>query len=476
MSFGYFEFVSDMDENENLEPQEQNPETPETNPEESQGKGYEDIEDKYAHNYADAYVTDRLDIFNAHNPILAGVDLKVTKPEPINFGKVVVGQSYQSSFNIMMQGCKHPVSVVTSAEGVTFTPSILSVEQLNEGAEVEVNYIPTEAQGLYGVLDEYIGFNGELQGVKLDIKAEVLGEKPEAIIRFSEPKCTYKLGSEITPNTFPTLTFEEGLEVTYTSSDPEVAYMDENNTIQVLKAGTTTFTATTTETKEYKSASASFTLEVVPEEEVNPDPTPDPTPDPEPEQDSVVMAAAKASKFSNTAIEIVGSLNEENITSAEFSLLSISDSAYPNSFAVVLAATENGTPTVYYFPIADESNKLLGATYNDGVITGLSSTEQSATNAVNNAMRAEYNSALNIANNTEGVTYCNKGWVINIDVDQIAQFPGAGISSLISVVTNPEPTPTPEPEEPEQETQTYSVVNAELTGNDGEEVTLLNNN
>jgi hypothetical protein len=465
MSFGYFEFMSDMDENGNLESHEHNPETPETNPEVSQDKGYEDIEDKYAYNYADAYVTDRLDIFNAHNPILAGVDLKVTKPDPINFGKVFVGQSYHSSFNIMMQGCKNPVFVTTSAEGVTLTPAILSAKQLNEGAEVDVDYIPTEAQGLYGVLDESIGFNGELQGIKLDVKAEVFAERSIPVIKFSESTCTYALGDEITSETFPTLTSEEGLEVTYTSSDPEVAYMDENNTIRVLKVGSTTFTATTTETDKYQSASASFTLEVVPEK-VNP----------EPEQDSVVMAAAKASQFSKIATEIAGSLNEKSITSAEFSLLSISDSAYPNSFAVVLNATENETSTVYYFPIADGSNKLIGVAYADGVITETSSTEQSATNAVNNAMRAEYNSAMNIANNTENVTYSNKGWVINADADQIAQFPGAGLSSMISVVTNPEPTPTPEPEEPEQESQTHSVVNAELTGNDGEKVTLLNNN
>lgn len=386
----------------------------------------EHIEDKYALNYAEGYVQDRLDIFNAHEPILAGTNLKLTKPEPINFGRVVVGQTYTRTFNIRFD-CTQKVHVTTSAEGITLNPSILEPEALVAGTEVEITYVPTEAQGLYGVLDEYIGFNGELQGIKLDVKAEVLSGKEVPVVRFSSPTCTYSIGDEITPETFPTLTFDENVEITYTSSDPEVAVMN-NGVIEVLAAGITTFTATSTETELYAPASDSFVLTVVdPNAQPEPTPTPDPTPDPEPE--NVLMTAAGNSSFSATAEEIAGSLQVSNITSAEFSLESIEDSAYANSLAVVLHITEEQTPSTYYFPVANESNKLLEVTLDqNNEITALAAGTQSATNAVNNAMRAEYNAAMNIANNTENVTYSNRGWVINVTATQISQFTGSTVS------------------------------------------------
>ena len=81
------------------------------------------------------------------------------------------------------------------------------------------------------------------------------------VISFSETTVTATLGKEFD---LPQLTVEpEGLEVTYSSSNSDVATVDENTGAVVLVgAGTTTITATTTATEEYESASASYTLKV----------------------------------------------------------------------------------------------------------------------------------------------------------------------------------------------------------------------
>lgn len=66
-------------------------------------------------------------------------------------------------------------------------------------------------------------------------------------------------------NEFPTLTNPYDLLVRFSSSDPTVATIDENNgTITLLKSGTTTITASYDEDENYLSASASYTLTVHP--------------------------------------------------------------------------------------------------------------------------------------------------------------------------------------------------------------------
>ena len=55
---------------------------------------------------------------------------------------------------------------------------------------------------------------------------------------------------------------EEGSKVTYASSDPTVATVDENGKVTILKAGTTTITATASETDVYAEADASYELTV----------------------------------------------------------------------------------------------------------------------------------------------------------------------------------------------------------------------
>ena len=88
---------------------------------------------------------------------------------------------------------------------------------------------------------------------------EVVLQTP--VISFSETTITATLGKDFD---LPQLTVEpEGLEVTYSSSDPEVATVDESTgEVTLVAVGTTTITATSTATEEYESAAASYTLKV----------------------------------------------------------------------------------------------------------------------------------------------------------------------------------------------------------------------
>lgn len=99
-----------------------------------------------------------------------------------------------------------------------------------------------------------------LANIYVEYEVEVPEQKTPSI-SFSEATVTATIGQEFD---LPQLTVEpEGLEVTYTSSNPEVATVDENTgKVTLVGKGTTTITATTTATEEYLSASASYTLKV----------------------------------------------------------------------------------------------------------------------------------------------------------------------------------------------------------------------
>ena len=61
---------------------------------------------------------------------------------------------------------------------------------------------------------------------------------------------------------FPSLTNEYGVNVTYTSSDENVASIADNGEITILAGGRTTITASSEKTKRYDASSASYTLTV----------------------------------------------------------------------------------------------------------------------------------------------------------------------------------------------------------------------
>lgn len=92
-----------------------------------------------------------------------------------------------------------------------------------------------------------------------DDSAPVQKEKP--VLTFSETTATVTLGESFTA---PTLTTEPtGLAITYSSSNTDVATVDETTgAVTIVAAGKTTITATSAETVEYDEGTASYTLTV----------------------------------------------------------------------------------------------------------------------------------------------------------------------------------------------------------------------
>ena len=90
--------------------------------------------------------------------------------------------------------------------------------------------------------------------------------KTAAGLAYSAETFTATIGEE---NAFPVLSNENGLDVTYASSDEKVATISAEGVITLVAAGTTTISANSEENEEYKAGHAFYVLTVVqPEEEL----------------------------------------------------------------------------------------------------------------------------------------------------------------------------------------------------------------
>ena len=104
------------------------------------------------------------------------------------------------------------------------------------------------------------------------IYRKITGDTPvlaDAELAYEVETFTATIGED---NEFPVLSNPNELPVTYTSSDENVATIDEDGNITLVAAGETTITATSDETSEFKAGEASYVLvvegEPVPAEEV----------------------------------------------------------------------------------------------------------------------------------------------------------------------------------------------------------------
>lgn len=102
------------------------------------------------------------------------------------------------------------------------------------------------------------GCVGDLITLEEDEQTVVVQVDPSLAWSASSYEAT--LGAD---NTFPTLTNEYGVSVSYSSSDKSVATVGSDGTVTLVAAGTTTITAVSAETEEYEAGSASYTLSVV---------------------------------------------------------------------------------------------------------------------------------------------------------------------------------------------------------------------
>lgn len=86
--------------------------------------------------------------------------------------------------------------------------------------------------------------------------------REDVTLTWSESEASAEVGSAFTAPTLTANPTEALSEVTYTSSNPEVATIDTNGTVTIIAAGTTEITASISNSENYKDATISYTLTV----------------------------------------------------------------------------------------------------------------------------------------------------------------------------------------------------------------------
>ena len=164
-------------------------------------------------------------------------------------------------FNISTQGKKRLADITASVGTVTIDKDNAKVFWV--GSATSVTFTVGE-KATYGT-------DGSGKAGQFDIDNVVLytggaaptvsgGDKTPAGISYSQGSKTITLGTEYE---FPTFTNANGLAVTFSSSNTDVATIDANGNVTLTgTAGTTTIKATTEETDKYYAGLASYTLTV----------------------------------------------------------------------------------------------------------------------------------------------------------------------------------------------------------------------
>lgn len=108
---------------------------------------------------------------------------------------------------------------------------------------------------------EYIGIRSKSDALYLDKVIITWSTNPKQAAGLAYETASYNviLGDEFTA---PTLANPNDLAVTFESSDPTVATVDEDGAVTILAVGTTTITASSAETDTYKPGQASYTITV----------------------------------------------------------------------------------------------------------------------------------------------------------------------------------------------------------------------
>ena len=157
--------------------------------------------------------------------------------------------------------------------------------------------------------------------------------KAAAGLAYSAEPCTATIGQE---NAFPVLSNENGLDVTYASSDEKVATISAEGVITLVAAGTTTISASSEENEEYKAGYAFYDLTVVQPEEEQKD-----------NSDVFELVTDFSTLAADDEIIFVGEntdTDEEENTTTYYYGLSINQKAN-NREAVIVTHNANGTIT-----------------------------------------------------------------------------------------------------------------------------------
>lgn len=159
----------------------------------------------------------------------------------------------KTSINIILDN-QEPISVdglTNSGEYATeLYAKTFSVELKNGTAASKITFETIQKSGARFLLDNIVITKTGGSGVVL--------EDPQAA--FSAETATYTLGEDFSA---PTFTVVSDGEVSYKSSNTNVATVDAGGNVTAVAAGTTTITATVAATDTYAAGNASYTLTVV---------------------------------------------------------------------------------------------------------------------------------------------------------------------------------------------------------------------
>ena len=154
-------------------------------------------------------------------------------------------------------------------KNITITAEGATVGE-NSGTGNDYLYAITGASGTIKITFE----NALTANCRLDNIELYQGEaKKAAGLSWGTSSRTVTLGAD--DNAFPTLKNENGLAVTYSSSETSVATIDAEGVITLVAAGTTIITAESAETAEFEAGHAQYTLTV--KEKQGDDPQPETT-------------------------------------------------------------------------------------------------------------------------------------------------------------------------------------------------------
>ena len=130
---------------------------------------------------------------------------------------------------------------------------LLIFQETEREVKMKKILIPIAALALWGCSGDLI------EPIEIPTDGEPSTSLADPKLSWSETVCKAVLGSE---NTFPTLSNQFGVTVTYTSSDPAVAVVDANGAVTLAGAGATVVTASSARTDTYEAASVSYALTV----------------------------------------------------------------------------------------------------------------------------------------------------------------------------------------------------------------------
>lgn len=166
----------------------------------------------------------------------------------------------------------------------------------NAGTGNDYVYPITGASGTLTIKFGSVSANARLDNIKL---FQGQGKKP-AGLSWGTSARTVTIGGN--DNVFPTLSNENNLSVTYSSSETGVATIASDGTISLVAAGTTVITAESAETDEFEAGKAQYTLTVKEAEGGGGD-------DPQPQVTEISVAKA---------LEIINGLENGATTSEEY--------------------------------------------------------------------------------------------------------------------------------------------------------------